>query len=403
MLSHFLSPFRKIVKLHTSNIFHNLQSKISIFKISIAANLPSISIKKKLEIIKNSFFNKKVFSNLSALIEMEKPEIAYVLQYGSKLSTSIFDACKKYDIPVVVRVSDFNLICAKNVFFRNNEICTKCIYNKLYSLKYKCVHDSFAQSFIYYLSQKYNQLRTFEKKIDAFIAPSKFTINLLKSNNQFSSSRFFHVPTFIEDSKYEFNLNLRDYNLQNGLKICYWGRIDEDKGIDILIDAVKLVSQNGFKLGVKIVGDTNSEYAQNQIRRTKDFGLDNISFLGYVSNQNIFEEIRDCHFSVIPSKWFDNMPNSLIESCTFGIPVIVSKIGSLDEIISDGKNGFTFNPSDTLDLANKIENLFNLRENNYNNISAYCQKWIKDYCDKNSHYRNLMNVFNMVIDEKDSK
>lgn len=397
---HIVIPFSLNYPQNNKTTYSQYFPQPLIENFHINKNKSSISFGLKLKIIHNSFFNKKVFSNLSGLIEKEKPDIVFVLQYGTKLSTSIFDACSKYKVPIVVRVSDYNLICAKNIFFRNDKICTKCIDNKLYSVKFSCVHNSFTQSFTYYLIQKYNQIRKFEKQIDAFIAPSNFTIKLLKSNKQFASCDFYHIPTFIESSNSSNNLYHRNYNIVNGLKLCYWGRIDDDKGIDILIDAVKVVSQKGFKLSVKIIGDINSEFAQKQIKRTKELGLDNISFLGYVPNQKIFEEIKDVHFSVIPSKWYDNMPNSLIESCAFGIPVIVSNIGSLEELISEGVNGFLFNPSNPLDLATKIESLFNLNENNYNDISAFCIKWINEYCDRNSHYQKLIHVFNKIINEK---
>ena len=50
--------------------------------------------------------------------------------------------------------------------------------------------DSLAQSFVYYLTQKYNELRKFEDKIDAFITPSKFTKDTIQKSTtvqEFSS------------------------------------------------------------------------------------------------------------------------------------------------------------------------------------------------------------------------
>ena len=162
------------------------------------------------------------------MIQLEKPDIAFVLQYGNKLSTSIFDACMANKVPVVLRLSDFNLLCAKNIFYRDGEICTKCINNKLFSVKHKCVHDSYIQSFVYYLTQKYNELRKFEKQIDAIIAPSNFTINLLNKSKQFNKTNFYHVPTFVDSifskqeiiKRYEFILT--SINFSNLLRLALW-------------------------------------------------------------------------------------------------------------------------------------------------------------------------------------
>lgn len=355
----------------------------------------SVSIKNKVDIIKNSFYNKQAYSKLDKLIQLEKPDIAFVLQYGNKLSTSIFDACMANKVPVVLRLSDFNLLCAKNIFYRDGEICTKCINNKLFSVKHKCVHDSYIQSFVYYLTQKYNELRKFEKQIDAIIAPSNFTINLLNKSKQFNKTNFYHVPTFV-DSIFSKQEIIKRYDLKEGLKICYFGRIAEDKGIDVLIKAIKELNARQLKITLDIYGDDNSEYANQLKGLVKSLEIKNIHFMGFVSGNEVDNTFKNYHFSVIPSKWYDNMPNSLIESCINGVPVIVSKIGSLDEIIEDNINGFTFESSNSKSLAHKLESLLKIDEKEYNRLSKNVFNWIRMYSDKETHYKNLLNIFNKV-------
>jgi len=354
-----------------------------------------ISIKNKVDIIKNSFYNKQAYRKLDNLIQLEKPDIAFVLQYGNKLSTSIFDACTVNKVPVVLRLSDYNLLCAKNIFYRDGKICTKCINNKLFSVKHKCVHDSHIQSFVYYLTQKYNEIRKFEIQIDAIIAPSNFTINLINKSKQFNKTNFYHVPTFVDSISNNKEISKR-YNLNEGLKICYFGRIAEDKGIDVLVKAIKEVNSRQLTIRLDIYGDYNSEYANKLKGLVKNLGIKNIHFMGFVSGNEVDNTFKNYHFSVIPSKWYDNMPNSLIESCINGVPVIVSKIGSLDELIEDNKNGFTFESSNSKSLAHKLESLFEIDEKEYNRLSKNAFNWIRMYSDKETHYKNLLNIFNKV-------
>jgi len=49
----------------------------------------------KLRIIKESFYNEKLFHHLQSLIETVNQDVAYVLQYGTTPSTSIFVAIRK--------------------------------------------------------------------------------------------------------------------------------------------------------------------------------------------------------------------------------------------------------------------------------------------------------------------
>ena len=352
----------------------------------------SLSISDKINVFKNSFYNKHVFDKLTELLETEKPDIAYVLQYGNKLSTSIFDACEDKKIPIVVRLSDFNLLCSKNIFYRDGEICTQCINNKFKSVIHKCVHDSLAQSFAYYLTQKYNEFRKFEDKIDAFITPSKFTKDTIQKSKQFNNSQFYHIPTFVENFHELASENIV-YNTNDTIKLCYLGRIADDKGIDILIDAIYILSVKNFNLKIDIYGDYNNQYAKEQLEVVKRLNLKSIEFKGYINSSKINEVFQKYHYSIIPSKWYDNMPNSLIESSINRVPVIVSNVGSLDELINDGVNGFVFEHNNSKSLANKIESLFLLSEEDYNILSKNTYNWIKDYSDKLNHYEQLIHIF----------
>jgi glycosyltransferase involved in cell wall biosynthesis len=398
---HEVIPFSLDFKENRSSEYSKYFAKPVVEHFHIDKAKSNLSFSDKLGIIKNSFYNKEVYNKLTELLETEKPDLVYVLQYGVKLSTSIFDACKDKNLPIVLRLSDFNLLCSKNVFYRNGEICTKCINNKFNSLKYKCVHGSLAQSFVYYLTEKYNELRKFEDKIDAFITPSKFTKDTIQQSNQFKNSNFYHAPTFIDKAERLTKKN-RDYNTKEIIKFCYVGRIADDKGIDILIEAINKLSDKDLNIQVDIYGDDKNQYAQEQLNTVNKLKLQNIEFKGYVKASTINEVFEKYHYSIIPSKWYDNMPNSLIESSINGIPVIVSSIGSLGELINDGENGFAFENNNPQSLADKIESLFLISEDNYNQLSQNSYNWIKNYSDKSKHYNRLINIFEN-LNEKYSK
>ncbi|WP_297815171.1 glycosyltransferase [uncultured Polaribacter sp.] len=391
---HKVIPFSLDFKQNKKSKYskHFPQPVVDQFHVSQQSN---ISAKNKLKIIKNSFYNMEVYNNLDNLIKLEKPDIAYILQYGNKLSTSIFDACTVNNIPTVLRLSDFNLLCSKNIFYRDNKICTKCIEGKFSSVKHKCVHDSYMQSFVYYLTQKYNEFRKFEKQIDAIIAPSKFTINQIIKSKQFNNNKFYHVPTFVDKMTTSFSQenNLKTYDLKEGLKLCYFGRIAEDKGIDVLIEAIKLLNSRNLKVSVDVYGDDNNEHSIFLKKIAQNLGVNNIYFKGFISSDEVHSAFKNYHYSVIPSKWYDNMPNSLIESCINGVPAIVSAIGSLDEIIENNNNGFTFEVSNPESLAIKLQYLFEIDEIEYNRLSINVYNWIKMYGDKKTHYNNIINIF----------
>ena len=365
-------------------------------------NQNNISFINKLRIVRNSFFNKKAYNSLQNLIDNVNPDAAYVIQYGVKLSTSIFDVLSKNQIPVLLRLSDFNLICAKNIFYRDGGVCTKCITSKYNSVLHRCVNDNFLQSTTYFAIQKFNDIRHFERKINAFIVPSLFTYELLSKVKQFKNSKIFHIPTFSNKKSKKNSLKPLNYNVKTGLKLCFVGRVAHDKGVDILIDAVKILLDKNINVSLDIYGAYNSNYAEIQMQNVQSLELKSIIFKGYVESKSIVEIYNKYHFSVIPSRCYDNMPNSLIESCSNGIPVIASKIGSLDKLIEDDFNGYKFESDNSASLASVIKSLFYLNQNKYNNLSNNALNWVNKHCDINSHYDKLITVFNKVIYEKNN-
>ena len=88
-----------------------------------------LSISDKIEIVKNSFYHKEAWEKLNELIKTEEPDVAYFLQFFGKLSISIFDACHENNIPVILRLSDYGLICSKNIFYR--------VWGSLYKMHHK--------------------------------------------------------------------------------------------------------------------------------------------------------------------------------------------------------------------------------------------------------------------------
>ena len=127
-----------------------------------------------------------------------------------------------------------------------------------------------------------------------------------------------------------------------------------------------------------------------------------IFFKGYINSNNINKIYRKYHFCVIPSRCYDNMPNSLIESCANGIPVITSRIGSLDKLITDGFNGFKFESDNISSLASVIESLYSIDQNKYRTLSNNALNWVTEHCDIDNHYDKLISIFNKLIYEKNN-
>lgn len=379
-----------------SNYFVNPVITSESFHLS---EISHISIKSKLKIIKNLFFNNEAFNKLNLLISDIKPDLIYLLQYYGKLSPSILEAATKNNIPLVHRLSDYNLLCSKNIFYNKGKVCTKCLKNDIHSVLNKCTQKSYIKSIISYFARKYFDLKKYQNAFDTIIAPSKFTAEIFNNYKKYNRKKVVHLPTFIWKEEIS---NFVEKNIYDR-KICYFGRIADDKGILTVLLALKILKKESISPQFTIIGDDNNEYGKQLKETCLILGLDNVNFAGFMSKPELLSIISDYSFSVVPSKWYDNMPNSLIESQALGLPVIASKIGSLNELITENYNGFLFAPDDENDLAQVLKKALAIKNSELNKLRLNSLNWTKKNCSEEKHYNALIEIFNDCIENYRNK
>ena len=332
------------------------------------------------------FYSFEAKNKLTALIKATGPDLIYVLQYQNKISVSIFDAASKHKIPVVHRISDFGFICANNLFFRptQKDICERCLTgSRLNAVKYKCVLDSYVYSSIKIASLWFQEIMGISKKVKAFVVPSGFTMSKLQAYG-LPEENLFHIPTF-----FNFPSNLKELPVSYENFAVYIGRISPEKGLFTL---VKAFAGTGFNL--KIIGFSDEIYE----KELKDYLKDkdhHIEFLGKMEFNEIQTYLSRCAFSIVPSEWYDNLPNSILESFAFRKCVVATDIGSLKEIVYHNKTGLLFKIAEAEDLRNKITTLFNnkqLCEEHGGNAFNLLNKEFS----AEKHYNKLLALFEKV-------
>ena len=103
-------------------------------------------------------------------------------------------------------------------------------------------------------------------------------------------------------------------------------------------------------------------------KKLRSRAKDNISFLGYISNKDLYEVYIDNSIFILPSK---AEPWGLVvdEALYYGLPVIVSdKVGCKGELVSGLNTGLIFKFNDQEDLKNKIKEMKEEFEKYVNNI-----------------------------------
>ena len=256
---------------------------------------------------------------------------------------------KKNNIPIIQTLHDYKLICPNYKLYSNNQICEQCLNNKYYNCFFKkCMHNSWTKSFLAMIEAYLNnKILKYYDLVDLFIAPSQFMKNIYIKFG-LKESKIKVIYNFIN------NLNIIEEKNCKENYILYFGRLSSEKGINILIKAIKKIN---FNIKLKIVG-IGPEYKNLKIL-IKKLNLQNkIELIGAKYDKDLIKIIKCAKAIIIPSIWYENMPLAAIEAIAINKTVIASNIGGIPEIIKNNINGLLFESENENDLVQKINYYF---------------------------------------------
>jgi len=129
-------------------------------------------------------------------------------------------------------------------------------------------------------------------------------------------------------------------------------RLSPEKGLMFLIHALAILRDRGHDLELRLAGDGPSRKALSDLAEELDVS-DRVSFLGYLSEEKIIDELQAADLFVLPS-FVEGIPVSAMEAMAVGVPVIATNIAGTSELIDDGRTGILVRPSDAQSLADAV-------------------------------------------------
>ena len=360
----------------------NLKTKYSKYFISEIKTKPLLNIWQNLRTIFRFWWSWEARRKIKKILKENKIDIVHLNNIYHQISPSILPIFKKYNIPVIMTVHDYALISPNyNLFLDNkiyDKICGKQYYKCLFD---KCVNNSSVQSLIsvieMYLHHKI--LKVYKKNINTFISPSKFVADKLILAG-FNKNKIKILPHFVSAEKQK-----NRKTLEQEKYILYFGRLSKEKGVKILIKAMKQLPN----IKLKIVGDGPEK--KNYELRIKNYGLNNIEILNHQDKNNLYSLILNSEFVVVPSLAPETFGLSALEAMTFGKTVLVSKIGALPELINEK---YLFEPGNVNDLINKINSLTKDKKNVKVNEYANLEK-VSKYYNSDRYYTELEQIYKL--------
>ncbi len=340
---------------------------------------------KNLKKFGHSLYSTEVARKLEKLILKTKPDIAHLHNISHHISPSIFSVLKKYKIPVIQTLHDYQLICPNFKLFTEGAVCERCKkYRYWNAVLHRCIHDSRLESFAEMIEMYFDRAcKFYEKGVQCFVTPSDFLKNKLRGW-RVKSSCVQNIPLFLEVSEFLPHYEPGDY-------VLYFGRLVEEKGLDVLLKALA-----GTEIKLKIVGDGPEK---NKLQAESGKLKIDVEFVEHKTGEELYNLIRNAKFVVLPSVWYENYPVSLLEAGAFGKAVVGTRLGGIPEIISDGENGFLAEPGDANDLREKIQRLYGDKDL-CEQMGRRAREMVVERNSPEDHYKKIMDLYKQLITKK---
>ncbi len=290
----------------------------------------------------HAVYSREAQLRIRRMIREFRPDVAHVRNIYHHLSPSILWELKAHGVPVIYHLNDFKLLCPNYNLVANGEVCERCTGHQFWHVITENCHAGPRGAGVALAAEAYfhHLLGTYEKCVDKFLAPSRFVKNKLIENGWQRHKievlpHFQHLPGHAPE-------------INPDAHILYFGRLSPEKGVADLLRALQQVPQ----VNLKIAGEGPQK---DELRRLADqLGLRNVEFLGHVDRIGLDGLIASSRFTILPSRAYETLGKSILESFAWGRAVIASDLGSRRELISEGENGLLYKAGDVQQLAATI-------------------------------------------------
>ena len=308
------------------------------------------------------------------------PDLAHVRGIYHHLSPSILWELKRQGIPVLYHLNDFKILCPTYNFVAEGRACELCSHGAFHHAATKGCYTGPRSSAVVLAAEAYlhKWLRTYERCVDMFLAPSEFVRSKLIDGG-FPAQRIEVLPHFQALPSAERLTTDEGY-------LLYFGRLSPEKGVYELLRAMVRLPHTPLV----IAGDGPERPRLEALAR--ELNLSQVLFAGMVHGEKLQKLIAGCSFSVFPSHAYETLGKSILESYAWGRPVIASDLGSRRELVQHGVTGLLYSDGDREQLAHSIGFLFD-RPDLIEKMGAAARSRVKANHDPDRHMEKLLELY----------
>lgn len=142
----------------------------------------------------------------------------------------------------------------------------------------------------------------------------------------------------------------------NKVRVVFSGRLSEQKGIPELLLAADRIYEDYKDFELVLMGDSRDDALLAEAR-SRPY----CSYTGWLHHREVIGELTRSDIFTLPSH-DEGLPMAMIEAMSLALPVVVTKVGSIEDVINDGQEGFLIEPGNVDQLRKALESLIRDRD-----------------------------------------
>ncbi len=249
----------------------------------------------------------ETYGRLRRRLRQKHFDVVHVQNFFPLISPAAHHAARAEGVPVVQSVRNYRLICPAATLFRDGRACADCVGRSAPwpGVLHGCYRESrSASAAVATLITAHRMMRTWQRKVDVFVALSRFSRDKLIEGG-LPADRIAIKPNFVDDDPGQ-SSGRGDYAL-------YVGRLAPEKGLATLLQAWQRL-QRPFPL--KIVGTGPIANIVEAAATASPW----IECLGRLPQERVREVMDDARFLICPSEWYEPFGRVVVEAFSRGVP-----------------------------------------------------------------------------------
>jgi GT2 family glycosyltransferase/glycosyltransferase involved in cell wall biosynthesis len=336
----------------------------------------------------HTYRNARIDAITGALLDEIRPHVAHI-HHLTCLSTGIASECAARDIPYVLALNDYWLLCHRGQLLDLDlarcagpepERCATCA--GLSASGQPAVHLAARglRAIERYLPKALAEAeRRLVSRLSTRVVPAsasaetarrlEYTRSVCEGAARILAPSRTMLDQFVRFGVPQSRLVLQQQGIDvrhggsaprersDQLRLGFVGSLMASKAPHILLEAVAGLPAE--RVSLTIAGDVAPYHGDNRYEGVvrpllKGHG---VTWLGRVAHEEIPSVLAALDVLVVPSVWIENAPFVIKEAFAAGVPVVASNLGGMAELVEDGRNGLLFTPGDVADLRRAITRL----------------------------------------------